>query len=345
MKRVKRVVIPMLVVTIFLLPLLVGAIALGQLGRVLEVEIGKATNASTQIRIAHQKHFDEKDFSGALVEYQKVTNDYPESDEAPESQFRIGNIYHWNLKDLDKAIDEYQKVTDDYPGTDFAFESLIRQGECYARLKQYNTALACFQSVVSAAPGDGKYVAQAKVNLAGTLLHDLSNHQVAATIYDAILANYPNTEQAAWAHLWKVQIGYINGEYTPAEAVPIYQLIVQSSKYLHVRASAQYMIGYSYYRQGKNAQAIKAFEKVLTDYPASYSDLQAQTLRFTARLERIQGNFDRSKQILREALQKYPTSRWAESIQSALDEFAEMEAATAYGLEHLNDVVLEEETE
>ena len=32
-------------------------------------------------------------------------------------------------------------------------------------------------------------------------------------------------------------------------------------------------------------------------------------------------------------------------IQSALDEFAEMEAATAYGLEHLNDVVLEEETE
>jgi TolA-binding protein len=177
------------------------------------------------------------------------------------------------------------------------------------------------------------------------LLHDLSNHQAAAPIYDAILANYPNTEQAAWAHLWKVQIGYINGESTPAEAVPIYQLIVQSSKYLHVRASAQYMIGYSYYRQGKNAQAIKAFEKVRTDYPASYSDLQAQTLRFIARLERIQGNFDQSKQILREALQKYPTSRWAESIQSALDEFAEMEAATAYGLEHLNDVVLEEETE
>ena len=196
MKRFMPIANFVLIATVFLLPLVIGVLAQGQLGRVLDVEIGKATNASTQIRIAHQKHFDEKDFSGALVEYRKVTNDYPESDEAPEAQFRIGNIYHWNLKDLDKAIAEYQKVTDDYPGTDFAFESLIRQGECYARLKQYDTALSRFQSVVSAAPGDGK-----------------------------------------------------------------------------------------------------------------------------------------------------STSRWAESIQSALDEFAEMEAATAYGLEHLNDVVLEEETE
>ena len=309
MKRFMPIANFVLIATVFLLPLVIGVLAQGQLGRVLDVEIGKAQNAKGQIRIAHQKHFDEKDFVGAIDSYKETIKHFPDSAEAVEAKFRIGNIYHWDKFEPELAIAEYEKVIANHSDTDYALDSLIRTGEVYARLKKYGKALEYFQQVIDKSP-DSKYLSRAQLDMANTLHHNLGDNVRAKQLYEEIPKQHPNTESAAIAQVWITHIQQMSGQIGNDEAIEVYQQITSSSPYYHVRAVAQYMVGYSNYLKTDYQQAIVEFRKVLEDYPNEYYDHKALTHYFLGRLYELIG----SRQLAAEAYTKgstaYPKSTW-----------------------------------
>jgi TolA-binding protein len=60
------------------------------------------------------------DMQGAIAHYNRLLQDYPDSDHADEAQFMIAFIYEEYLHDLDQARLAYQKVIDKYPDSELA---------------------------------------------------------------------------------------------------------------------------------------------------------------------------------------------------------------------------------
>ena len=66
--------------------------------------------------IAQQKG----DMQGAITLYERLLNEYPQSDLGDEAQFMIAFIYEEYMNDIDKARGAYQRVIDRYPNSELA---------------------------------------------------------------------------------------------------------------------------------------------------------------------------------------------------------------------------------
>ena len=60
------------------------------------------------------------DMAGAVAKYNQLLADYADSEYADEAQFMVGFIFEEHLRDLVKARQAYQKVIDNYPDSDLA---------------------------------------------------------------------------------------------------------------------------------------------------------------------------------------------------------------------------------
>ena len=316
MTRFKQIAVPVLIVCVILLPLLIGVLAQGQLGRVLEIEIGKGENAKSQMERAYAKHFDDRDFQAAIDEYQQVIKRFPNSPEAVEAQFRIANVYQWNQVEPEKARVEYQKVTNSSPDTDYAVKALIRTGECYAQLKTFDKAINYFQQVVDRY-SDSPYVPQALLTKANTLLFGMHELEQADVLYADITQQFPGTEHALEAKLWQTY-RRLKPETSEAEKMSIYQGILKEAEDYQLQSKVQYMVAFSYYLQGQQHKAIQEAKKILTDYPDTHGNQLALVHYF------IGGMYERLKQYKQTlnwyetGLSKYPKNSLADRMRRAI---------------------------
>ena len=60
------------------------------------------------------------DMQGAITLYERLLDEYPQSDLGDEAQFMIAFIYEEYLKDIEKARGAYQRVIDRYPNSELA---------------------------------------------------------------------------------------------------------------------------------------------------------------------------------------------------------------------------------
>ena len=74
------------------------------------------------------QYYNEKRYSQAIAQYQKVLSDFPGTEYVAEAQFRIANVYHWGIKEPEEALVAYQTVVDNYPDSQFARTALVRMG-------------------------------------------------------------------------------------------------------------------------------------------------------------------------------------------------------------------------
>ena len=286
--------------------------------RELDVAIGKAATAKTQMKQAYGKHFESRDIDGALAAYQDVVTRFPQTPEAAEAQFRIGNVYHWDLIEPENAIKAYQKVIDAYPDMDYAIEATIRMGEAYARLREPDSALAVLRRVTDEYP-DSSHAPRAKESLAGILLHDLNRVDEAKDVYDDILAHHADTESADDARLWLVHISQKQGAISSEDAVNAYRSLTEDTALgYHTRASAQYMVAYSYYLTGRLDRAVSEFKEVLSMYPNAYPDLEAEVHYFIGHLYQCQGEYTLARESYQKGLRDCPKSLWTGHLQKRL---------------------------
>jgi len=76
--------------------------------------------ALKKFKQAEKQYIDDNNYKAALISYEKVVDNYPESALASKSLYAMGWIYENNLDQNDKALEIYQKLVDDYSGTKYA---------------------------------------------------------------------------------------------------------------------------------------------------------------------------------------------------------------------------------
>jgi tol-pal system protein YbgF len=82
---------------------------------------------------AAKQAFDQGDFETARTAFEAIIKDYPKSEHADNAQFWIGEIYY-REKWYEKAILEYQKVIENYPKGNKVPASLLKQGFAFISL-------------------------------------------------------------------------------------------------------------------------------------------------------------------------------------------------------------------
>ena len=83
--------------------------------------------------VAAKQAFDQSDFEAARSSFEAIIKDYPKSEHADNAQFWIGEIYY-REKWYEKAILEYQKVIENYPKGNKVPASLLKQGFAFISL-------------------------------------------------------------------------------------------------------------------------------------------------------------------------------------------------------------------
>lgn len=83
--------------------------------------------------VAAKQAFDQGDFETARSAFELIIKDFPKSEHADNAQFWIGEIYY-REKWYEKAILEYQKVIENYPKGNKVPASLLKQGFAFISL-------------------------------------------------------------------------------------------------------------------------------------------------------------------------------------------------------------------
>jgi len=101
-------------------------------------------------RLAKQA-FDQGDSDAARKKFQELIEKYPKSERADNAQFWIGEIYY-REKWYEKAILEYQKVIENYPTGNKVPASLLKQGLAFLNLGDKNNSRLILEELIKKHP-------------------------------------------------------------------------------------------------------------------------------------------------------------------------------------------------
>ena len=111
--------------------------------------------------VAAKQAFDQGDFKTARSGFEVIIKDFPKSEHADNAQFWIGEIYY-REKWYEKAILEYQKVIENYPKGNKVPASLLKQGFAFLSLGDKANARLILNELAKKYPktNEGKIAAQ-----------------------------------------------------------------------------------------------------------------------------------------------------------------------------------------
>ena len=233
----------------------------------------------------------EKYFPQALVTYQQIIEEHPESKWAPRAQWKIAEIIGYRLGNYDWAFKEYQRLIDNYPQSDRVAYALQGIAECYEYKGDFKESLAKYQEIIERYPGSGaEYDAKLKVD-AITKGNDYNGEPLKLYVLEY--------------RYWK------EGKFE--ESIKVCRELVSRYPRSYLAPSVQYYIGYMYQLELKNCEkAIEEYQKVLSKYPKCHRASFAQ-YQIGECYEEL-GKGELAKEAFLKVIKKYPDSQPAQWI-------------------------------
>jgi tol-pal system protein YbgF len=108
-----------------------------------------------EIYSSAKQAFDQGDSDGARKKFQELLEKFPKSERADNAQFWIGEIYY-REKWYEKAILEYQKVIENYPKGNKVPASLLKQGLAFLNLGDKNNSRLILEELIKKHPGSNE---------------------------------------------------------------------------------------------------------------------------------------------------------------------------------------------
>jgi len=178
-------------------------------------------------------YYNDQDYVNAIIEFEKLLNDFPYSIYADDAQFNIGDCYYI-ISNYYQALIEYQKVIDNYPESDWVDDAQYSISHTYFVLELYSPAISSFQKIITNYPSS-EFAEGAQFYI-GYCYTKLEDFEKAIIEFEKGIENYPQ------------------GTWPDGRSVP---------------AVAQFYIGWCYEKLEDWINAIMAYQKVIDNYPNS----------------------------------------------------------------------------
>ena len=214
-------------------------------------------------------------FAEADSVYQLIISRYPESSFAVESALKLAQT-SYNAGDYEGAITRYQNFIDTYPDHEKNKEALEGIQLCYYQLGQTDQASAALQKVVENTANSDLAI-DARYRIAANQFQS-GDFQTAIESFKEILTLYPNSSYAVDAQfaLSKCYISQENYKSASEELLRFVQYFPNSPQL----PEAYFLLGVSYYQLESYLSAIDYFNQVIEKYATS--DYYAPALKNSA---------------------------------------------------------------
>lgn len=118
----------------------------------------KIKNPELELYNFAKKLFDDGDKENARIQFENFINKYPESENADNARFWIADSYYAE-KWFEKAILEYQKVLEEYPNSNKLAAARLKQGYAFAELGEKANARLILKELIKKHPAtnEAKY--------------------------------------------------------------------------------------------------------------------------------------------------------------------------------------------
>ncbi len=184
-----------------------------------------------QYRLGEIHEIEMQDYASAVVEYEKVVENYSGTYWAADALYQMGLIYSGSHSpdvvaaalareskrvrktvkpDYQKAIKKYRQLIEEYPDTYAAAKAYHQMGEIYSNhLHDYKQALAAYGKAASDYPEQALYVGEgysdsladeARFKIGRIYYKNLQNYDMALKTFTKFLNDYPNSCRRAAAY-------------------------------------------------------------------------------------------------------------------------------------------------
>jgi tol-pal system protein YbgF len=129
-------------------------------------EVPQGQNPEQELYASAKKLLDAGDMGNARIQFENFINKYPDSDNADNARFWIADSYYTE-KWFEKAILEYQKVLEDYPKSNKSAAARLKQGYAFAELGEKANARLILKELIKKFPesNEAKYAQEKLKNL------------------------------------------------------------------------------------------------------------------------------------------------------------------------------------
>jgi tetratricopeptide (TPR) repeat protein len=186
-------------------------------------------------------------YTQAVEEFNRVINKYPNTSWAARAQYNIGDAYY-NAGDYEQAVNAYKKVMEDYPDSEYIIEAVngiqyaqlsageadsssailqdfledhpqtsmadrlrFRQADNRMQMGDYEAAVEEFQQYIRIT-NSLNLLPDAYFNLASAY-EEIGEKEEAITQYQKVVAEFPNSRQAAHALSELGRMAFVDGNY------------------------------------------------------------------------------------------------------------------------------------
>ena len=91
--------------------------------------------------------FSNNDYSTAAMEYKRFIYFFPEDKRVERAMYQTGLSYY-HRGDFKAAVDSFQKLVDEYADTDYAIKSYFKISEVYMKLKAFDSAIINLNNLI-----------------------------------------------------------------------------------------------------------------------------------------------------------------------------------------------------
>ncbi len=136
-----------------------------------------------------------RDCRRAIVEYQRLIDDYETVVNDDLFQYRIASCFY-EILNFEQSKLEYYKLINSYPASEHVDDSYYQIANILHTQGALEDARKAFQLYLARYP-EGEYSVDAKFNLAATL-EEMEDLEEALRMYQEVFEEYPNKEAVSW---------------------------------------------------------------------------------------------------------------------------------------------------
>lgn len=218
---------------------------------------------------ADQIYFKKGGIYYGLHEYDKAEESYkdfitkfPSSKQIPDAYYWIGKSAE-NLKQNEEAIFNFNWIFENYPSSEFAGASVIEMGNIYNELKRYDEGIRILDRALNKLSGSQRLPEiEYLKGVTYSNKNDLTN---AYDTFNQVLSNYPST---IFADKAKFELGLIELAAKRYDNATQYFQDLAAKRTDDLGAKAQFYLGEVSYDQDNIPDAISAYVRVRTIFPA-----------------------------------------------------------------------------
>lgn len=256
---------------------------------------------------------EQKAWNRAIQEMEQFVRDYPHDKLMVEAQYGLGLAYE-NVDDTEKAIVQYRNLMTQFAAKPTAVDAAFRLGSIHFKKERFKEALDAFQFAVTKKMSD-EVRANIHYNMA-LCYENLGRFEEAAAAYGKFASVTKNPDQSREA-LLNAGILMKKAE-QHLKATSYFQQLLKDPGSQQVELQAVNLLAESYKVTGKQADAIKTYEKLVGVEPAS-SDLRLAGLAQLAYLYEQKKEFQNAIRIYEKIAVSQGKAEWVDAAKQRMD--------------------------